>query len=143
WSSRSAGWTGRSCRPGTEGPRAQGCYYRPAIRHPTFVRERMNRNVITFVTALAAACFALAAPQANAETQVNASGACKSALPVLDGNIRSRPLGVRNEGTSHAFVSCSLPAEHGSRISLAGIFVTNSGSETVTVNCTMVNGRQG
>lgn len=39
----------------------------------------------------------------------NAAGACKPALPAFDGNIRTRPLAVANEGSATAFVSCSLP----------------------------------
>ena len=100
----------------------------------------MSRIVINAAAALAVACIAAAAP-AQAETQVNATGACKSALPVFDGNIRSRPLGVRNEGDASAFVSCSLPAEHGTRVELVGIYLSNSAEGSLTINCTMVNGR--
>jgi hypothetical protein len=95
------------------------------------------------VSAMFGAALALAAvaQPVHAETQVNATGACKSALPVFDGNIRSRPLGVRNEGTASAFVSCSLPAEHDSEVSVIGLYISNTSGASATVNCTLVNGR--
>lgn len=96
------------------------------------------RAATVLVTGLALA--ALAQP-VQAETQVNATGACKSALPVFDGEIRSRPLGVRNEGTATAFVSCSLYAEYDTAIDLLGLYITNTSPAAATVNCTMVNGR--
>ncbi|WP_133000358.1 hypothetical protein [Luteimonas arsenica] len=99
-------------------------------------------RVITAATMLAVGIIALAAaPAAHAETQVNATGACKSALPVFDGNIRSRPLGVRNEGTSNAFISCSVPSEHGTRLALVGLRVHNGNAVATSLSCTFVNGR--
>lgn len=101
----------------------------------------MSRVIAATTTLAVCIALAVAAPAAHAETQVNASGACKSALPVFDGNIRSRPLGVRNEGTANAFVSCSVPAEHGSSMDIAALYLTNSSDADLTVSCTFVNGR--
>ncbi len=66
-----------------------------------------------FATLSAAAALALGsgyAPQANAVSMAaNATAFCQTALPVFDGNVRKRPLAVTNEGTSNAFISCSIP----------------------------------
>lgn len=103
----------------------------------------MPRNNFSTAAMLAVGlAFAAAAQPADAaEIQVNASGACKSALPVFDGNIRSRPLSVRNEGSAGAFVSCSVPYKYGGDLSIAAVRITNTGSAEATVNCTFVNGR--
>ncbi|MGY0611217.1 hypothetical protein ACW7GZ_00910 [Luteimonas sp. A537] len=83
---------------------------------------------------------AAASPPAwSVEAQTMAAGACKSALPIFDGNIRSRPLAVQNEGTSSAFVTCTQQAELGNEPRSIGISLINTGAAATTVNCTMVN----
>ncbi|MEP6634226.1 MAG: hypothetical protein ABJA62_08440, partial [Luteimonas sp.] len=72
----------------------------------------------------------------------NATGACQSALPVFEGQIRKRPLALQNEGTAPAFVSCSLM---GTDRSVAGIrFVQvradNNTNSRVDLTCTLVTG---
>jgi hypothetical protein len=75
----------------------------------------------------------------------NGAGSCQSALPVFDGNIRKRPLGIGNEGSSAAFVSCSLKADdfYRSRNKLSGVGFANHNASAVTVNCTLVGGTAG
>ncbi|MEO6138716.1 MAG: hypothetical protein ABIP11_08660, partial [Luteimonas sp.] len=70
----------------------------------------------------------------------NATGACQSALPVFDGQIRKRPLAVQNEGTSAAFVSCSFMDTDRSVNGVTDVFLyaDNNTSSSVTVNCTLV-----
>lgn len=103
----------------------------------------MPRNTFSIVAMLTMGlAFAAGAQPADAaEIHVNASGACKSALPVFDGNMRSRPLSVRNEGDANAFVSCSLPLELYDDLDLAALRITNTGDAETIVNCTFVNGR--
>ena len=86
---------------------------------------------------------ALVGPQVQGQEQidVNASGACRGALPVFESNIRSRPTGVRNEGNQNVFVTCSLPATLYEPLTSVAVFVANSGASNVDVTCTMVNGR--
>lgn len=72
----------------------------------------------------------------------NATGACQSALPVFEGQIRKRPLALQNEGAAPAFVSCSLM---GTDRSVAGIteiavFADNNTAGPVGLNCTLVTG---
>lgn len=98
----------------------------------------MLKAILT--VAVLAPAFLGAQAQAQ-QIDVNASGACKSALPAFDGNIRSRPTAVRNEGTANAFVSCSLPATHEDSLDLAAVFIANSNATAIDVTCTMVNGR--
>lgn len=90
---------------------------------------------------------AFAAGDAQAVTPVhsfiqNATGACQSALPAFDGQIRKRPLAIQNEGNASAFVSCSLM---GTTRSVAGIFTIqvladNNTASSVTLTCTLVTG---
>ncbi|MEP6634230.1 MAG: hypothetical protein ABJA62_08460 [Luteimonas sp.] len=72
----------------------------------------------------------------------NATGACQSALPVFDGQIRKRPLAIQNEGTASAFISCSLL---GTDRSFAGItqievFANNNTASVVHLSCTLITG---
>ncbi|WP_457007542.1 hypothetical protein [Luteimonas sp. A537] len=96
------------------------------------------------ITAIAAgllvAASASAAPVIRAHT-VNAAGACNGALPSYEGELRKRPLGVQNEGTAPAFVTCSLPGDFyaSANLMLVAAF-TNQNAAPVDVNCTFVDG---
>lgn len=94
----------------------------------------------------------LAAPEAQAvdalrTSVVNATGACQSALPVFDGNIRKRPKAVVNEGDSPAFVTCTYygqPSGNDGLYNPLGVtihFSTNVLQQT-SVTCTGVNGTE-
>ena len=84
---------------------------------------------------------AVAAPRQIASQATNY---CQSALPVFDGNIRKRPLGVQNEGTGNAFVTCSYPTGEGrtsgSNTTRVWQYFLNNTDEDITVNCTGVSG---
>ncbi len=82
--------------------------------------------------------YAVTPPAKALEYQTLAAGACKSALPVYDGNIRSRPLAVQNEGWSLAFVTCTQQNDTAVRASNASIALVNTTGGAVTVNCTLV-----
>lgn len=92
--------------------------------------------------AVLSACFAAQDAGAVERFQlVNASGACQSALPVFDGNIRKRPTAVSNEGSAPAFVSCSLYSDFNSAPSAGlGLLFSNNTGAAAQVNCTLVNG---
>jgi hypothetical protein len=104
---------------------------------------------------LAASTLALACAMspAQAATQQrsfvqNATGACQSALPVFDGNIRKRPLAVQNEGTAAAFVSCSLMDTSGgvggaSSVTSVFMYADNNTGAAVDLTCTLVDGYSG
>lgn len=98
---------------------------------------------------LAAAAFALptiAFAGTGEDTQiVMAAGACQSALPVFDGVVRKRPLAVQNEGTTPAFITCGLEGKFGAVVSSSVILVglVNNSASSATVNCTLVDGREG
>lgn len=106
----------------------------------------MTRSMIPglAVAALASLC-ALASPPANASFEsTNASGTCQGALPAFAGTLRARPLALGNEGGSAAFATCSIPSGSAGTtskaITEAYAYVTNSGSSTATVTCTLVDG---
>lgn len=76
-------------------------------------------------------------------TATSAVNNCQGALPSFEGALRKRPLGMANEGTSLAFLSCAALASSGSAdvevYEVAALFI-NRGSSTATVNCTLVQG---
>jgi hypothetical protein len=73
----------------------------------------------------------------------HATAFCQPALPAFDGLIRKRPLALQNEGTTTAFVTCSLPVDNTTPdLNGAAIhYVNNTGGE-VAIACTLVNGLQ-
>ena len=87
---------------------------------------------------------AMAAPISRTEVTM-AVAACQSALPVFDGVIRKRPLAVQNEGTSSAFMTCGLEGVFSAQphSTFIGIGLLNTGTQAVTVNCTLVDGGNG
>lgn len=79
--------------------------------------------------------------KAGEPTWGSATDNCQGALPSFEGKLRKRPLGINNEGTSPAFVSCGLRAPlSGEKIEAIYVLFTNRGSATATVNCTLVEG---
>lgn len=75
---------------------------------------------------------------------INASGNCNGALPTYEGALRKRPLAIRNEGTTNAFVSCSIPrSQADDGYTLVGAYFTNSTGSDKTINCTLVDGAVG
>jgi len=75
----------------------------------------------------------------------NATGACQSALPVFDGQIRKRPLAVQNEGNASAFVSCSFTVTDRTAGGFDDILLysdNNTGS-AIDMTCTMITGTTG
>lgn len=79
------------------------------------------------------------------EKMTNATGNCQAALPAFEGQIRKRPLAVQNEGTSNAFVTCSLTTDtdFGTSEGTEGyaVWFINNSASVKTVDCTGVIGR--
>lgn len=76
-----------------------------------------------------------------------ATGACQSALPVFDGQIRKRPLAVQNEGTASAFITCSFLGEESS-LPTGGaqaitLYANNQTANNINLACTLVAGQVG
>jgi len=66
---------------------------------------------------------------------------CQAALPIFDGNIRKRPLGLSNESTANAFVTCDNDVlKVAPSISLVEIQFTNRDTVAHQVTCTLVTG---
>jgi hypothetical protein len=104
-------------------------------------------RVHTCLLGLAVAVAASASFDARALERVpvvNAAGACQSALPAFDGNIRKRPTGVSNEGTAPAFVSCSVYGDLNVEVVAPsgglGILLSNNTGAAASISCTLVNG---
>jgi hypothetical protein len=92
-------------------------------------------------TALFAAAPAMAVTSTRTQVQ-NATGACQGALPSFDTNLRQRPLGVNNEGSAVAFVSCGLKSSDfdDAMNTYSGVVLSNASASDVDVNCTLVSG---
>jgi len=106
----------------------------------------MTRRYAPFLATTVAALLMGTATTAIAEVVprdffVNASGACNGALPTYEGALRKRPLAVRNEGDTSAFVSCSIPgSQTDGGYSVVGAYFTNNGDAEAVINCTFVDG---
>jgi hypothetical protein len=107
----------------------------------------MNPYSIVFASAALAAGLVMSG-QASAVTvsrdyASHGTANCQASLPVFDGNLRKRPMGVANEGTTTAFITCdsenidNLQAGN----TQVGVFFRNrAGTAGITVSCTLVNG---
>jgi len=96
-----------------------------------------------FCTAIVGIC--CLPPSANASDWSNAVDVCQGALPSFEGALRKRPLGIASEGTSAAFVTCSLRigfSEDELAESVAVLF-TNRASGQRSYSCTLVEGTVG
>lgn len=85
---------------------------------------------------------AVSAPASAGSYFSNAVGICQGALPSFEGSFRKRPLAIANEGTSNAFLSCTLPldqtAVQGNTAVAVGL--VNRSNALVAVACTFVDG---
>lgn len=73
----------------------------------------------------------------------NPVGICNGSLPSYEGALRKRPTAIANEGTSVAFISCSMPLLFSNEISHVGVFIRNPSRLPGTVACTLVDGTVG
>lgn len=114
----------------------------------------MNAVFRTVLPALAAGL--LFSPQSHAaeefmQNTTGATGVCQGALPVFETNLRKRPLGVNNEGTSSAFVSCAFTTTRDQLdttldneiVTYFGAFFTNNNAADVEVTCVGIRGLAG
>ena len=106
-----------------------------------------SKTMIGLAVLAAVAGIATSASAATAlrEKVSNATGICQAALPAFDGLIRKRPLAVQNEGTGHAFVTCSLTTDTtvsgGSGTELLILYLINNSAVAKTIDCTAVIGQ--
>jgi hypothetical protein len=99
-------------------------------------------------TALATAVLGLAMGMASPVTYAgsalvaaNGANSCSGTLPAYQTQLRARPLALKNEGSSAAFVSCSF--ESGYAFSSGkdfGAYIINTGASDADVSCTGVDG---
>jgi hypothetical protein len=101
-------------------------------------------------TAAALALCAVAATDAHAAPGAISSGPanyCRPALPAFEGQIRTRPLAMQNEGNSTAFVTCSMGSlrEFGTEADTVEyeVTVSNNSNQQREIICTAVSGRVG
>lgn len=88
-----------------------------------------------------------AAPDASAvnvdrQQYHNGGSACTGALPAYEGALRKRPRAIVNEGSSAAFITCSMITEEANATLPVRAYarVSNSGTAAVDVACTLING---
>ena len=88
---------------------------------------------------LAAPAFALTR---TITMQAHGSGVCQGALPNFEGKLRKRPLGIQNEGTESAYVTCS-PTNFQNAPNAFGfsVGVANYNATSITITCTGVHGQ--
>lgn len=104
----------------------------------------IQHSALALAVLVAAGSASTQAVAAQREKIANAAGVCQSALPAFEGLIRKRPLGIQNEGSSNAFVTCSLISDSafGGSAGTEGseIAITNNASATQFVSCTAIVG---
>lgn len=120
----------------------------PPFRGATNTGEGDMRDHTRLLAMAGAALLALAAttPAQAVEVQMGATTACKSALPAFDGNMRTRPLAMQNEGTVNAFVSCAhanVANNFDNEIDVAAVFLANNTTAPVSISCTLITDRLG
>ncbi|MEP6632881.1 MAG: hypothetical protein ABJA62_01595 [Luteimonas sp.] len=102
-------------------------------------------NVVTLMLSLLVAITVV--PQADATDLIlnryrNPAALCQGALPNYEGSFRKRPMAIANEGSTSAFITCSL--ESTNSVSYGQSYVSaafvNRGTSTTNVSCTMVAG---
>lgn len=84
----------------------------------------------------------LAAPPAHGSDWSNAVDICQGSLPSFEGALRKRPLAIANEGTTSAFVSCSIRTSISGLEEVTGIIVLliNRSASDQVFSCTLVEG---
>lgn len=76
----------------------------------------------------------------------HAAGTCQGALPVFETAIRKRPLAVKNEGTTPAFITCSYTSQGSDAGSSprnptnVQVYFRNTSGTNQTLSCTGVSG---
>lgn len=85
---------------------------------------------------------AVSAPASAGSYYSNAVGICQGALPSFEGAFRKRPLAIANEGSSNAFLSCTLPVDQTfvQANTVVGVALVNRSAALVAVACTFVDG---
>lgn len=100
----------------------------------------MNRML--FVAVAVAGLGAMSFPASAGSYYSNAVGICQGALPSFEGRLRKRPLAIANEGTSNAFLSCTLPLDQTTvqANTVVAVGLVNRSDALVAVACTFVDG---
>ena len=100
-------------------------------------------NVIPGIAMLALGiALSLPADAVEQSRRIRAQGGtpCQLSVPTIDTKIRPRATGMRNEGTTNAFVICGFPTPNGSLTEFNVVLQTIDGVDHA-VSCTGVNGQ--
>lgn len=105
------------------------------------MKQHVRTTACVLGVMLFAATLSAQAVDVTRQPMQTATGVCNGSLPSYEGALRKRPLGIANEGTSSAFISCATAGnELGLANDAAGLYFTNNGAAPATVNCTFVDG---
>ena len=92
---------------------------------------------------------ALASGQADAATSrghyISATAVCSGPLPVYDNQLKRRPLGILNQGTTNVFISCSVPSDYEGDLTSVNNFIRiyfRSFGAGGTIACTLNAGNR-
>ncbi|MFL6592565.1 MAG: hypothetical protein ACJ8GK_07650 [Luteimonas sp.] len=106
----------------------------------------MRLSMSACVLAACTAATTLLPSAARAETfdahYISPVAVCSGPLPTYDAQLKRRPLGILNEGTTTVFISCSVPSSFAGDVSSPSNFVyvgfrsfgTGNGNVTCTLN---------
>lgn len=108
----------------------------------------MSRPCWIAVCALStlAASFPIGAVSLARSDVQGAAGLCKAATPAYAAGVRYRPLGVANESSENAFVTCNWQGDDNSTAARGAtrvyVAISNFGGASASVTCTLVEGHQ-
>jgi hypothetical protein len=88
---------------------------------------RISKMALPVALCAGAIAGGLAPGHADAATArghyISATAVCSGPLPVYDNQLKRRPLGILNQGTTSVFISCSVPSEYDGDITSADNFI--------------------
>lgn len=91
----------------------------------------------TSVLAIGLASLPVHAELVARTSHFNAPAVCQAARTVYDAQLRKRPLGIQNEGTTDAYVTCALIAED--NIDAVEVYMSTIDGTENPVTCTLVS----
>ncbi len=99
------------------------------------------KTILLTLAAVSLAATALHSSPVHASDWANAVDTCQGSLPSFEGALRKRPLGINNEGTANAFVSCSMRVPlNDDTVESILVLVTNRAAASADLACTLVDG---
>lgn len=100
----------------------------------------MHRTLLALAATIVGLSTASLPATTHAADWAGAVDHCQGSLPSFEGALRKRPLGIANEGSTTAFIGCSMRMDTNKRAADVTVVFINRSAGPMTVNCTLVSG---